>query len=533
MFHCCPGWRESSRSCGRSSDVTDTGGRRNRARTIADLAAPLESMVLHGDPSMMVSGLEFDSRLVTDGDLFAALPGADFDGHAFAPRAIAAGAAALLVERSIESDIAQIVVPDSRAALAPIAAEFHDHPSRDLTCIGITGTDGKTTTSSIIDDILRYAGVRSGVIGTVGIRLGDGRTLELPHQTTPESNLVQRYLREMVDAEVRVAVVEATSHGLAMHRLDGTRFMIGGVTNITHEHLEYHGTVEAYRRAKAILLERVGAEHGVVALNADDEGAMSIRDFAAGASIVTYGVETSHADMRAVHVVVRNDGTDFTLQVDGTSSKVRLPLIGSFNVANALCAISVARAAGVPLETCVEAVARANGVRGRMQPIVLGQPFAVIVDYAHTPESIAKVLTLLGATTGGSRLIIVTGSAGERDPGKRPLQGMICARLATVSIFTNEDPRNEDPERILAEIAAGAVDAGGIECETFFRIVDRREAIARALSIAGPGDCVLLAGKGHERSIIVGYEHQPWDEVGVVRTLLAERGFVGGEEVAG
>lgn len=505
--------------------MNNRGGSVPGAKTLADLAAPITSKTLFGDPRTMVSGIQFDSRLVTNGDLFAALSGADFDGHAFSSRAIEAGATALLVERLIETDTAQLMVPDSRAALATVAATFHNHPSRDLACIGITGTDGKTTTCAIVDTIFRHAGIRTGAIGTVGIRIGDGRSLTLPHQTTPESSLVQRYLREMVDAGVRIAVIEATSHGLAMHRLDGTRFTIGGVTNITREHLEYHGTIEAYRRAKAVLLERVAAEKGVVVLNADDPGAMSIREFAAGAEVVTYAIAATDARIRATDVVVSNDGSTFTLEVDGISEHVRIPSIGGFNVANTLCAIGVAQAAGVTLETCIAAVAEATGAAGRMQPIACGQPFTVIVDYAHTPESIEKVLTLLRAVVSRERLIIVTGSAGERDPGKRPLQGMICARLATFSIFTNEDPRNEDPERILADIATGALETGGIEGETFVRIVDRREAISRAFAIARPGDCVLLAGKGHEQSIIVGYEHRPWDETEIARRLLAERGF--------
>lgn len=510
--------------------MTGALGRDDRHKTIADLTRRLDLATISGDSATTVYGIRFDSRLVTRGDLFAALPGADFDGHAFIEPALDAGAAALLVEHAVDAAAPQIVAPDSRAALALIAAEFYSHPSRDLTCIGITGTDGKTTTSSIVDSILRYAGVVTGVIGTVGIRIGDTRTLELPHQTTPESNLVQEYLREMVDAGVEVAVIEATSHGLAMHRLESTRFSIAGVTNITREHLEYHGTIESYRRAKATLLEQVGAEHGVVVLNADDPGAMSIKAFAAGADVLTYGVETSSVDFHARDVVARNDGSTFTLESDGISAEVRIPLIGGFNVANTLCAIGLSRAVGVPVETSVAAVATAAGVPGRMQHIMAGQPYTVMVDYAHTPESIEKVLTLLRSVQQDGRLIVVTGSAGERDPGKRPLQGRVCARFADISIFTNEDPRNEDPERILSDIAAGAIAAGGIERETFWRIVDRHDAIATAFDLAGPGDCVLLAGKGHERSIIVGYEHRPWDERQVARALLGERGFSSGRD---
>lgn len=503
---------------------------KERRKTIADLIRPLNPVTVCGDTATIVSGIQYDSRLIADGDLFAALAGADFDGHAFVARAVAAGASALLVEQAIDADVPQIVVPDSRAALARVAAEFYDHPSRELTCIGLTGTDGKTTTSSIIDGILRHAGVSTGLIGTVGIRIGDTRSHELPHQTTPESNLLQGYLREMVDAGIAVALIEATSHGLAMHRLDTTMFTIAGVTNITREHLEYHKTLEAYRRAKAMLLERVGAEGGVVVINADDPGAMSISSHASGAEVVTYGVNSDVVDFRATDIVVGNDGTRFVLHADGDAFGVHLPLIGDFNVANALCAVGVARAAGVPLMTCVTALAKASGVPGRMQRINVGQPFSVVVDYAHTPESIEKVLMLLRRVHADGRVIVVTGSAGERDPGKRPMQGRVCATLADVSIFTNEDPRNEDPEMILADIAEGAASAGGVDGETFLRIVDRREAIAKAFDLAQPDDCVILAGKGHERSILIGYEHMPWNEVEVAVSLLAQRGFAGGED---
>jgi len=481
-----------------------------------------------GNADTFVTGIEYDSRQIAMGNLFAALAGADFDGHTFADRAVTAGAVALLVERTLELEVPQIVVPNSRAALAQVAAAFYDHPSREMTCIGLTGTDGKTTTTHLLDGILRSAGKKTGLIGTIGIRIGDVATHELPHQTTPESNLLQRYLRDMVNAGVGVAVIEATSHGLAMHRLDTTNFSIAGVTNITHEHLEYHKTIAAYRRAKAMLLERVGAERGVAVLNADDSGAMAIRDFAAGADVLTYGITTADADLRARDVLVGRDGSTFTLETDGMSAEVHVPLIGAFNVSNALCAIGVARAAGIPIHTSIAALAQTGGVPGRMQPIVAGQPYTVIVDYAHTPESIQKVLALL-RDVGAGRLIIVTGSAGERDRAKRPMQGRICAAMADIGIFTNEDPRNEDPEHILADIASGAVAAGGVEGHTFYRIVDRRLAIAKALDLAGPGDCVLLAGKGHERSVIVGYEHQSWNETEVARSLLAERGFPGQE----
>jgi UDP-N-acetylmuramoyl-L-alanyl-D-glutamate--2,6-diaminopimelate ligase len=323
---------------------------------------------------------------------------------------------------------------------------------------------------------------------------------------------------------VQFPIVEATSHGLAMHRVDTTRIEIAAVTNMTREHLEFHQTVERYWRAKAVLVERVAAVGGVVVLNADDPGAMSAAQFAGGAQLVLTSSTGKPVEISALDISIRGNGTSFTLRAGGQRLPVEMPLIGGFNIDNALIAIGVSQAAGVDLPSAVAALATAQGVPGRMQVIDEGQPFSVIVDYAHTPESIRKILTLLRQIQAG-RVIVVTGSAGERDPGKRPMQGEVCAELADLSIFTNEDPRNENPERILEDIAGGARRQGGVEGETFMCIVDRRSAIERAFAAARPGDMVLLAGKGHEQSIIIGYDHTPWDESTVARELLRERGF--------
>jgi UDP-N-acetylmuramoyl-L-alanyl-D-glutamate--2,6-diaminopimelate ligase len=359
------------------------------------------------------------------------------------------------------------------------------------------------------------------MIGTVGIRIGEVREDQLPHQTTPESNLIQGYLREMVESGVSHAILEATSHGLAMHRLDGVRFTRAGVTNITHEHLEYHKTIENYRAAKAILVERVAEERGVVVLNADDEGAMSLAPIANNTDLLTYSATGRRAHLRTHSVGVAADGSRFDIEYQGTRLNVELPLIGDFNVANALCAAGLALSLDIPLDRIVEALAVAQGVPGRMLRIDEGQPFSVIVDYAHTPESLTKILTLLRSLHSGGRLIVVTGSAGERDIAKRPLQGAVCQQLADISIFTNEDPRNENEDKIIADIASGAISAGGVQGSSFLTVTDRREAIARALELAQPEDCVLLAGKGHETSIIQGYEHIPWNEEAIAKELLA------------
>jgi UDP-N-acetylmuramoyl-L-alanyl-D-glutamate--2,6-diaminopimelate ligase len=495
------------------------------AGTAGDLLAAVPGARLVGDPATPVAGLAYDSRLVRPGWCFAALRGADADGHAYAAEAAARGASLLLVEDEQPLPVAQLVVGNSRAALAPVAAAFYGHPSHEVGVVGITGTDGKTTTSFLVDGILRRVGIRTGLIGTVAVRVGDDEDRHATRQTTPESADVQRYLRRMADEGVGWATVEATSHGLAMHRLDAVRFRVGAVTNITHEHLDFHGTVENYRRAKAILFERVADAGGVAVGNADDEGARAMLPFAAGAETIAYSMSGNPAALRALGIREDGAGSRFRLEADGWgASDVLLPMIGSFNVANALCAAGVCLAVGLGLEDVIDGLADPPVVPGRMASIAEGQPFAVVVDYAHTPDAMDKVLRLLRRLYPG-RLIAVFGSAGERDVAKRPLQGAVAARLADVVVVTSEDPRNEDPDAIIDAIAGGALDAGAVEGRTLFRDTERRNAIERALAMARPGDCVLLAGKGHEGSIIWGREKRPWDEAGVARDVLRGLGY--------
>jgi UDP-N-acetylmuramoyl-L-alanyl-D-glutamate--2,6-diaminopimelate ligase len=489
--------------------------------TVRDLAEGLPEARILGSSASKVSGVVYDSRLVQPGDLFAALRGADFDGHQFVREAEQRGAAALLVESPAPTTLPQIHVGDSRAALAAVAAKLYGHPSCQLGVIGITGTDGKTTTSHLTDQILRSAGARTGMVGTVAIRIGDHEELHPSRQTTPESSDIQRYLRHMVDDSVTWAILEATSHGLAMHRLDHVRFDIAAVTNITREHLDFHGTVEKYQRAKATLLERVAAESGVAVVNADDAGSRDIQQFATGATLIRYSARGGDADLRALDVRTTGIGSTFVLDA-GTRGRAActLPLIGEFNVANALCAAGIAIAAGVDLDAIAAALATAPPIPGRMVRVDVGQPFSVIVDYAHTPDAIEKVLRLLRGFHPAGKLVAVFGSAGERDIEKRPLQGAIAARLADVSVITSEDPRFEDADAIIAQIAAGAVAAGAEVEKTLFCRTDRRDAIQLAFDLVGPGDCVLLAGKGHEGGIIWGREKLPWNEAEVARELL-------------
>ncbi|CAA9526131.1 MAG: UDP-N-acetylmuramoylalanyl-D-glutamate--L-ornithine ligase [uncultured Thermomicrobiales bacterium] len=498
----------------------------DRSVRLSALASELGIQIARAD-DVVIGGVVYDSRAVEPGFLFAALVGGDADGHDYAAEAVSRGAAAVLAERPLPIPAPVLIVPDSRAALAPLAAAFYGHPSRGLGVIGITGTDGKTTTSYLVDSILRRAGRRTGMVGTVSLRVGDEVLTHGTRQTTPESADIQRYLRRMADAGVDWAVLEATSHGLDLHRLDGVRFGVGAVTNITHEHLEHHKTIAAYRRAKAILFERVGAVGGVAVINADDPGAAEMVPYAKGATIVRFGMDRE-AEVTASDVRLSATGSRFRLDAFGERVAIRLPYIGGFNVANALCAAGVALAAGMELAQIGEGLAQAPPVPGRMARVDEGQPFSVVIDYAHTPESLRKVLGLLRTLTPGGRLILVMGSAGERDVEKRAVQGAAATELADFSVFTSEDPRFEDPEAIVAEIAAGAVAVGGKEGTTFARLVDREQAVERAIAMAKPGDCVLLAGKGHEGSIIWGREKRPWDEDAAARRALAARGYHGG-----
>lgn len=487
-----------------------------RSARISNLARVVDTAHAIGDGT--ITGITIDSRNVQPGDLFAALRGSDFDGHSYIAKAIENGAAAILAEELPAGvDHPAIIVENSRRDLAPISAEFYGHPGRELTTIGLTGTDGKTTTASLITWILREAGIQTGLIGTLGMQFGDGTEQSLGHQTTPESHLIQGFLRQMVEVGTQAVVIEATSHGLHMHRLDGTPFDIAGVTNITHEHLEYHKTIENYRAAKGILIERVANAGGTVILNADDEGAMSLKSLASDAELHTYAC-TSVSDTMASDVVASNNGLSFDVNCRDASYHADLPLLGEFNVYNTLCAIAVCEAAGVPVEHSIESLSHVPGVPGRMHQIDTGQPFSVIVDYAHTPASLEKILTLLRDLTPDGKVIVVSGSAGERDVAKRPLQGKVMADLADIVIITSEDPRNEDPMQILRDIAAGVENTGA----DVHIIEDRREAIALALTLAAPGDVVLLAGKGHETSIIWGFEHRPWNEAEIARELLEE-----------
>ena len=486
----------------------------------------------------LLTGVTQDSRAVRAGMLFVAIAGQHADGHDFVGSAVEAGAAGVVVERPVEGVAApQVVVDAARPALASAAAWWFGDPSHGLTVVGITGTDGKTTTAYLAVAALEAAGRRTGMIGTIATRIGGRTEAHDVHATTPEAPELQALLRAMVDAGDEVAVVETTSHGLALDRVGSIAYDVAILTNLTHEHLDLHGTWEAYRAAKLSLFERLRATRAVTKprpvrptaiVNLDDPSAGvfvgTARD--AGARVVTYGTEPA-ADVRATHVTEDGRGLHAAIDTPAGSATVELQLAGRFNVHNALAVVALGDALGLDPDAVRTGLASVALVPGRMERIDHGQPFGVVVDFAHSPASLRTVLDLLapGAAAAGGGLIAVFGSAGERDTAKRSQMGRIAGERARLVVVTDEDPRGEDRDAILDQIARGAEAAGRRRGQDLQLIADRRAAIAAAFDAARPGDIVVLAGKGHERSIIGPDGARPWDERAVAEELLASMGF--------
>jgi UDP-N-acetylmuramoyl-L-alanyl-D-glutamate--2,6-diaminopimelate ligase len=481
-----------------------------------------------GAADLDVRAIAYDSRKVKDGSLFVAIPGFHRDGTDFVADAVKNGAVAVVAERAVRAKVPVAVVPDVRAALADLAAELFDHPTEKLKVVGVTGTDGKTTTVHLVSDVLEAAGERTGYATTVDFKMADHEWQNETRQSTQEAVELQEFCAELLVAGGTWGVLEATSHALALRKIRGIDVDVAVFTNLSPEHLDFHGTLQEYLAAKGILFEMLaaGRDKGVpktAVLNADDPHWRYLADRAAGARIITYGIDAL-ADVQATVASADANGSRIEVSAFGDRVDFRLPLVGRFNVHNALAAAGAGLAAGATLAQCRDALARATAVRGRMDRIDAGQPFSVIVDYAHTPESLEKVLALLRPLTAG-KLIAVFGSAGERDRTKRPRLAAAAARYADHFVITQEDPRLEDPAAILAEIEAGAVEAGKQRGRDYRVIDDRTEAITAAIDAAASGDTVLLAGKGHEGSIIVGEEKRPWDEAAAARAALRARGF--------
>ncbi len=488
-----------------------------------------------------VTGVTFDSRAVRRGSLFVAIPGIHVDGHDFVAAAAAAGAAAAIVDQPVP-DVAlpQLVVSGSRGALASAAAWWYGDPSQDLGVVGITGTDGKTTTSFLAVAALEAAGVRTGMTGTAATRIGGVEEPNAAHATTPEAPQLQAALRAMVAAGDAAAVIETTSHGLALGRVEAIAYDVAILTNLTHEHLELHGTWEAYRDAKLALFERLSRRapsppgHGpkpwpaTGIVNADDPSASAFIGVAqeAGARVITYGTDDA-ADIRATRVEEDAHRLRIAYTAPSGAASVDLRLVGRFNVHNALAVVALGEAVGLDPAAVRQGLAAVPVVPGRMERVDMGQPFGVIVDFAHSPASLQTVLDLLApvAASRGGGVIAVFGSAGERDTAKRPLMGRIAGERARIVVVTDEDPRGEDRLAILEAIARGAEAAGRRRDHDLLVIADRRAAIDAAFERARPGDVVLLAGKGHERSIIGPDGPRPWNERAEAEDALRRAGF--------
>lgn len=480
---------------------------------LRELAKLLMTAELAGDADTAVTGVEIDSRKVKKGDLFICLPGHTVDGHDYAPQALEQGAAALVTERKLELDAPQLIVKNSRLAMAVIADYYYGQPSHHMKLIGVTGTNGKTTTTYLIEQIMNDNGHPAGVIGTIEARYG---TTTLPMSgTTPEALGLQQYLAEMKEAGTEVCAMEVSSHALEQGRVKGCKFRTAIFTNLTQDHLDYHLTMEKYAAAKELFFSRLGNEYSAdpnrrsyAVLNADDAVSAQFAQ-ATAAEVVTYGIEQA-ADVRAENIRITPQGTSFTLRTFRGDAELTLQMVGKFNVYNALAAVSATLIENISLEKIKASLEALPGVPGRVESVNAGQPFAVIVDYAHTPDGLENVLKAVKELK-PERLLCVFGCGGDRDRTKRPLMGKIAANFADYVFVTSDNPRTEDPELILQDIKAG-LDADQVPEERYELIVDRRLAIEKAIEKASPGDVVLIAGKGHETYQIIGKVKHDFDD---------------------
>ncbi|MGH7605811.1 MAG: UDP-N-acetylmuramoyl-L-alanyl-D-glutamate--2,6-diaminopimelate ligase, partial [Gemmatimonadales bacterium] len=433
--------------------------------------------------------------------LFACRPGRRADGHDFAAQAVAAGSPALLCERELDEAVPQIVVASVAEALGPAASTVHGRPSRELTVIGVTGTSGKTTTAYLVEAALRGTGRRTGLIGTVATTVAGEPGHGCGARTTPEATDLQRLLRHMAATEVNGVAMEVSSHGLALGRVAGTEFAAAVFTNLSHDHLDFHSDLEDYFAAKARLF--TSRFTSVAVVNVDDAWGCRLAGQVARADdvrVVRVSPSGAPADVRVVDVAMRPTGAELTVDCTGRGVRVRTRLLGRFNAANAACALAAAHAAGIDLEAAAQGMAALDGVPGRMQRVDAGQPYTVLVDFAHAPDSLRRVLALLRERVRG-RIIAVFGCIGERDKDRRYRMGQIAAEGADYTIVTDDNPYSEDRDAIIAEIARGLREAGKREGHDFAVIPNRREAISQAIAMAVDGDAVLLAGKGHEREV--------------------------------
>jgi len=479
---------------------------------LRELLQDLQVREIKADAELEIGGISYDSRKTAPGDLFVAIRGFEADGHRFIPAAAEKGAAAVLCETPPAHEVPYVLVDDSRLALALVSRAFFGDPSSEMTVIGLTGTNGKTTTSFLIKHLLEdRLHAKVGLIGTNGIMIGD-EFLD-SERTTPESYELQMLFRRMADAGCSHVVMEVSSHSLALKRVAGIRFKTGLFTNLSQDHLDFHETMEAYAAAKRLLFRQ--CEQGWI--NADDAWADFMRE-EASCSFRCFSAEKNEADLVAKDVRLSAEGVRFAAVCGPELALIKLAIPGKFSVYNALCAMAAGLSLGLPLSDCAAAMSGAKGVKGRVEPVPTDGDYALLLDYAHTPDALENVLKTLRAVTKG-RLIVVFGCGGDRDRAKRPLMGAIAENNADLCVVTSDNPRTEDPEEIIREILGGMKKKrGGIKV-----ITDRIEAIHWAIDKARPGDVILLAGKGHEDYQIVGHEKHHMDEREIVAEYLKQR----------
>ena len=482
-----------------------------------------------GSADRNISGVADDSRRVAPGNLFVALQGTGVDARRFIPEAVRRGAAAVVVDdpagvADLAGDATVVVVGDGRRALACLAHAWFGHPARDMVVAGVTGTNGKTTVAHFLESILQAAGLRPGLMGTIEYRFGEARQRALT--TTPSSLAVAEWCDRVLREGGRSLAIEVSSHGLEQRRVDGFAFSAAIITNLTQDHLDYHHTMEEYGAAKRRFFygRATGETPRVAVFNLDDPFAAQMA-LEYGDRMVTYGFAEG-AQVRPTRLVMDARGSDLVAETPHgpLSARVRLP--GRFNVLNALAAIAATTELDIPLDTVRAGVEALDAVAGRFERIVCGQPFEVIVDYAHTPDALSVVLTEARRLCAG-RLTVLFGCGGERDAEKRPLMGAIAGRLCDGVIITNDNPRSEDPEAIAAAIVDGVARSGGLPDRNWQVELDRREAMRLACRQARPGDMIVFAGRGHEPEQIVGAERHPFDDRAVAREALAEMGYHG------
>lgn len=487
------------------------------SKTCKELFSGIDCTII-GNEDELVCGLAYRSDKVQEGDIFFCIVGLTADGHSFAQDAIDRGAKVLVVERKIyladASDVTEVVVSDSRKAMALAAAAFYDHPSEQFSLVGITGTNGKTTTSYLIENIARVAGNRTGVIGTVGVHIGD--EIEETSRTTPESPDLQYLFSRMNSENCDVVAMEVSSHALDLERTWGTRFAVTVFTNLTQDHLDYHNTFEAYFEAKARLFSQSYPAKRVICID-DAYGKELLRRCAvAEEDIITTGFDTS-AQIHPEEIIYNTTSTTVVLDVRGTRYSFEYPLVGQFNVENIMSAFGVGIQLGISADTIVKALSKTPQIPGRLQRVSSsgGENPTVYVDYAHTPDALTKAISSLRSLMEDGRLITVFGCGGDRDSGKRPLMGK-AALASDYAIVTSDNPRTEDPQTIIEDIIPGMT----LGADRYEVVVDRREAIGKAIEIAQPKDCVLIAGKGHEDYQIIGTETITFDDCAVASEFL-------------